>query len=161
MILWARDGCDGLRRLLFEKIAELIFAKLRRAWDQINARELIVLGALACVEQYERAVGTPRDRVAVCVRNEADGPARAAINGRDEDVSELLDGHVSEPTTIGRPDERTIRDERLPLKRRGRNHALLFCAHLKHAQLFRAALEGDPFAVGREQRLGIVGRVAR
>src|SRR5205085_7599991 len=51
LVLRSRDGRDGLRRLLFEKITELIFSEFRRARDQINARELIALGALTCVEQ--------------------------------------------------------------------------------------------------------------
>src|SRR5205085_11207133 len=155
VLLSAQSGRDVLRRLLFEEIAELVFAEARRARDEVNARELSRLSPLPRVEKYERAVGTPRDCVAAAVGEDADGlRAAVAFDLRDEDVAEEFpaDGEVCNPTAVGRPHERAVGVERRSLKAPGRDDALLSGLHVERANLSPAALEREPFAVGRKAR---------
>jgi hypothetical protein len=57
--------------LFIEQIAELVLAELRRAEDQVHARELRDLGPLARIEEQERTVWRPRHAGRIAVGQEA------------------------------------------------------------------------------------------
>src|SRR6185503_1886902 len=84
------------RWLFAEQIAKLIFAKTRRARNQIDTSELRALGALARIEEDISAVGTPRNRVAENVCEITRRSTRAAINGNDADILKLVLSHGNE-----------------------------------------------------------------
>src|SRR6185369_16847923 len=98
-------------RLFAEQIAKLIFAKARRARNQIDTSELCALGALARIEKDVSAVRTPRNRVAENVGEITRRPIRAAINRHYVDVLKLVlsDRNERDPFSIRRPDKRPIR----------------------------------------------------
>ena len=81
-------GGDGFRRLFLEEIAKLIFTELGCTRNQINARKLSCLGALAAIKQEVNAIRTPRNGIAAAVGEKADGATFAARDRHDIDVLE-------------------------------------------------------------------------
>src|SRR5262249_22322645 len=83
---WSRLLALRSVSLVLEEIADLTFAEFRGRRDQVDAAQAAVLGALIRVEQDVFAVGTPRDRAAESVCEEAGLPAFAARRRNHADV---------------------------------------------------------------------------
>ena len=143
----------GPPRRLLEQIAELILAELRRAEDQVNARDLAALGPLARREREERPVRAPVDCVGVHVADERHLPCLAAFHRRNPRVRQHAAGcgEVRGPLIVGRELNRTARIERAA-KRAGGQQSIAFRVHVDHAQLAAVAEECERFPVGRERR---------
>jgi hypothetical protein len=133
--------------VLREEIAEQIFAESRRSRREIDAGELAALRALARVEEQERAVVAPGDRVRERVRKKAHRASGTASDWDEADVGEGLRANREnrDPLAVRRPDR--IRRRHGVGQRARRQHTVLLRRQIQHVQRVAIAQIRDRFAV--------------